>query len=57
MEQQHQAIMRRRFEEARGDKRDLDDSRAEGPAKKVMIGELEVMQEDNGVDEELLHEQ
>ncbi len=57
MEQQHQAIMRRRSEEARGEKRDLDGSRAEGEPKKVMIGELEVIQEDDGADEELLHEQ
>jgi hypothetical protein len=48
MEQQHEAMMRRRLEQlSRGEKRDLEDRGSEGAFKKTFVGELEVMQEDD----------
>ena len=46
MEQQHHAIMRRRLEEQRGEKRELEPPGHEGALKSVLVGKLAVMQED-----------
>ena len=47
MEQQHEAMMRRRLEHTRrGEKRELEDRGSEGAFKNTFVGELEVMQED-----------
>jgi hypothetical protein len=46
MEEQHHAIMRRRLDEQRGEKRELEPPGHGGAPKKVLVGKLEVMQEE-----------